>query len=67
MSLLRRLEILEDAALRQGGDPGYKLVMIEDDEMPQEAIARSGLTNWPMDRILLISFVKANRKLPRIG
>ena len=45
MSLLRRLEILEDAMLRQGGDPGYKLVMMKEGEMPQDAIARSGLAD----------------------
>jgi hypothetical protein len=63
MSLLRRLEMLEDAILRQGGDPGYKLVMVEDGEMPEEAVTRAGLTNWPADRIILISFVKADQKL----
>jgi hypothetical protein len=61
MSILSRVEKLEDAILRQGGDPGYKLVMIEDDETPQEAIARSGLANWAADRIILISFVKAGQ------
>ena len=61
MSLLSRVEKLEDAILRQGGDPGYKLVMVEDDETPQEAIVRSGLMDWSVDRILLISFVKAHR------
>jgi hypothetical protein len=64
MNLLRRLEILEDAILRQGGDPGYKLVMIKNDETSQDAIAREGLLDWPPDRIILISFVKAG---PRLG
>ena len=64
MSLLRRLEMLEDAMLRQSGDSGYKLVMVEDDEMLQEAIVRSELMNWPAERILLISFVKANQTVP---
>jgi len=40
MRILRRLEVLEDAVLRQGGEPGYKLLMVEDDEMSQDAIAR---------------------------
>ena len=65
MSMLRRLEILEDAMMRQGGDDGYQLVMIKEGEMPQHAITRSGLTNWPADRIILISFVKAGQKSPR--
>lgn len=60
MSLLRRLEILEDAMVRQEVDPGYKLVMVEENEMPRDAIMRSGLTTWPADRIILISFVKAS-------
>ena len=64
MSLLRRLEILEDAVLRPGGDPGYKLVVTNEGETPQEAVERAGLTNWPAERILLISFVKANNATP---
>jgi hypothetical protein len=59
MTTIRRLEKLEDAMMRQGGDDGYKLVILKDDEMPQDAIARVGLKSWPADRILLISFVKA--------
>ena len=65
MSLLRRLEILEDAVLRRGGDDGYELVMMKEGEMPQDAITRFGLTTWPADRIILISFVKAGQKSPR--
>jgi hypothetical protein len=63
MSLLRRLEMLEDAMQRQSGDTGYKLVMVEDGEMPEEAVTRAGFTNWPADRIILISFVEADQKL----
>lgn len=59
MSLGRRLEILEGAMARQDDDSGYKLVVTNEGEMPQDAIARSGLTNWPPDRIILISFVRA--------
>jgi hypothetical protein len=65
MRLLRRLEILEDAMVRQGGDSGYKLVVTNEGQTPQEAIDRAGLINWPADRILLISFVKAGQNLPR--
>ena len=61
MTMIRRLEKLEDAILRQGGDGGYKLVVKSEEETPQEAIERAGLSNWPGDRILLISFVKANQ------
>ncbi|WON74232.1 hypothetical protein [Nitrosospira sp. Is2] len=60
----RRLEKLEDAMLRENGGPGYKLVMVEDDEMPEDAIATAGLLDWPPDRIFLISFVKADQKFP---
>jgi hypothetical protein len=52
MSILSRVEKLEDAILRQGGDPGYKLVVANEGEIPQEAITRSGLMNWPADRQL---------------
>ena len=51
--------------LRQEGKAGYKLVMIEDDEMPQEAITSSGLTNWPAERVIFICFVKVDQQLPR--
>jgi len=51
--------------LRQGDDSGYKLVVMNEGEMPQDAIARSGFMNWPADRILLISFVTADQQLPR--
>lgn len=60
MTMIRRLEKLEDAMLRQGGDGGYKMVVTNEEETPQEAIERAGLTNWPADRILLISFVRAS-------
>ena len=63
MSILSRVEKLEDAVLRQGGDPGYKLVMVEDDEMPQDAVKRSALMNWPADRIIFVCFVKADQQL----
>ena len=64
MSLLRRLEILEDAMLRQGSDEGYQLVMMKEGEMAQVAIERFGLLDWSPDRIILISFVKANHTTP---
>ncbi len=63
MTMIRRLEKLEDAILRQGGDGGYKLVVRSEEETPREAVERAGLTDWPADRILLISFVKAGQKL----
>ena len=64
MSLLRRLETLEDAMLRQGSDEGYQLVMMKEGEMLQDAITRSGLTTWRGHRIILISFVKAGQNRP---
>ena len=63
MTMIRRLEKLEDAILRQGGDGSYKLVVKSEEETPQDAIERAGLSNWPEDRVLLISFVKADQKL----
>lgn len=64
MTLLRRLEQLEDAMQRKGGDTGYKLVVTNEGEMPEKAVTREGLTNWPADRIIFISFVTADQKLP---
>jgi hypothetical protein len=64
MSLLRRLKILEDAMLRQGGDEGYQLVMMKEGEMAEDAIERCGMLDWSPDRIILISFVKANQTTP---
>ncbi len=63
MTMIRRLEKLEDAILRQGGDGGYKLVMTSEEETSQEAIERAGLMDWPTHRIIFICFVKANQKL----
>ena len=65
MTIIRRLEKLEDAMLRQGSDDGYEHVMMKEGEMPQDAITRSGLTTWPADRIILIRFVKAGEKSGR--
>ncbi len=63
MTIGRRLEKLENAMLRQDGDGGYKLVVKSEEETPQEAIERAGLSNWPGDRILLISFVEAGETM----
>ena len=61
MNLVRRLEILEDAMLREGGGGGYKLVVAKDGETLEEAIARGGLINWAPNRIILVGFVKVDR------
>jgi hypothetical protein len=37
---------------RQGGDPGYKVVMRNEREAPQDAVERARLTNWPAERII---------------
>ena len=63
MTIVRRLEKLEEAILRQCGDDGYKLVVTSEEERPQEAIERAGLMNWPADRIIFICFVKADQQL----
>jgi len=63
MSLLTRLKLLEDAMLGHGDDAGYELVMVAEDEMPQDAVKRSGLMNWPTDRIIFVCFVKADQEL----
>jgi hypothetical protein len=64
MNVLKRLGILEGAMARQDDDSSYKVVVMKEEEMPQQAIERAGLTNWSADRILLISFVKANQTVP---
>ena len=58
MNLLKRLEILEAALLRRGGDSGYKIVVAKVGETPQETVTRTGLMKWPPDRIIFIIFVK---------
>jgi hypothetical protein len=60
VNLLKRLEILEAALLRQRGDLEYKIVRIEDGETYNQAITASGVTDWHIDRIIFISFVKAD-------
>ena len=63
MTIIRRLEKLEDAILRQGGDDGYKVVVTSEEETAQEAIEKAGLMDWPTDRIIFICFVKPDQQL----
>jgi hypothetical protein len=59
MSILSRVEMLEDAMLRKEADPGYKVVFLHEGESYEEHLVRTGLVDWPSDRILVISFVGA--------
>ncbi|SCY42427.1 hypothetical protein SAMN05216420_10637 [Nitrosospira sp. Nl5] len=60
MNILRRVEMLEAAVLETRDDVGYKLVMLEGDETCEEGVIRSGLKDWPPDRIFIIKFVSAS-------
>lgn len=59
MSILRRVEMLETAVGRASDDVCYKLVMLKEGESYEEHLVRAGLSDWPSDRILVISFVGA--------
>lgn len=43
---------IADAMLRQSGDSGYKLIVINEGETPPDALVRSRLKNWPAGRII---------------
>ena len=62
MNMLARVEKLETKLLPKKKDPGYKIVLMKNGETSKEAIVRAGLTDWPVSRIMLISFVAANHK-----
>lgn len=57
MSILSRVEMLEDAMLRKDGDPGYKVVFLHEGESYEEHLVREGLSGWPADRILTVWFI----------
>lgn len=62
MNILRRVEMLEAELLRHRGDVGYKFVLLEKGEGREEGVIRSGLENWPSDRLVIIRFVSAQEK-----
>lgn len=62
MNMLARIEKLELKLVSRKKDPGYQLVFMKTGETSREAIVRSGLEGWPRHRIMLISFVAANRR-----
>lgn len=62
MSILSRVELLEEAMGRQGGDAGYKIVLVKDGETCEERTIRSRKGAWPPDRIIWIKFVSAAHK-----
>lgn len=60
MTMLKRVEKLEAAAFKGRGDVGYKFVLLEKGESCEEGRIRSGLKDWPSDRIIAIQFITAN-------
>ena len=62
MNILRRVEMLEEELFRHRGDVGYKLVLLEKGEGREEGVIRSGLADWPSDRLVIIRFVSAQEK-----
>jgi hypothetical protein len=60
MNNIRRLEMLEAAALKTSDDVGIKLVFLKTGESSGEGIIRSGLQDWPRDRIICVNFVSPN-------
>jgi hypothetical protein len=62
MNIIRRLEMLEAAALKTRDDVGYKIVLLQRSESCEEGIVRSGLQDWPQDRIIFVNFVSPNDK-----
>lgn len=63
MTILTRVEALETTLLQTRDDVDYKLVLLRKGETDEEGIMRSGLQDWPADRIMAIRFVSANDKL----
>lgn len=59
MNILRRVEMLEAAALKTRDNVGYEVVLLEKGESCEEGRIRSGLNDWPPDRIIFVSFVSA--------
>ena len=57
MNIIRRLEMLEAAALKTRDDVGYKIVLLQRGESCEEGIVRSRLQDWPADRIITVRFV----------
>ena len=55
MNTIRRVETLEAAVQKTSdADVGYKLVFLQEGETYEEHLARTGLTDYPSDRILVI-------------
>lgn len=58
-NLTKRLEAVEVALAKKCGDADFKVIIREDDETSDQAIARAGLTQtWP-GQVLCISFIDA--------
>jgi hypothetical protein len=62
MNIIRRLEVLEAAALKTTYDAGIKVVLLKKGESSEEGIIRSGLQDWAQDRIITVRFVSPNDK-----
>lgn len=55
--------MLEAAVLQTKNDVGYKLVLLEKGESCEEGNVRSGLKDWPSNRIIFVRFVSARYEL----
>lgn len=63
MTILTRVEALEAALLPPKEDENYKLFLLNKGESYEEGIIRSGLQDWPAEKIIVIKFVSASDKL----
>ena len=63
MTILRRVETLEAVLPHPRDDAGYKLALLKEGESREEGILRSGLKDWPADRIMVLTFVSANKQV----
>jgi hypothetical protein len=57
MNITRRLEVLEAAALKTQENLNMQLVLLKKGESSEEGIIRTGLQDWPQDRLIIVRFV----------
>ena len=67
MTILRRVATLEAVLIQPRDDAGFKLALLKQGESREEGILRSGLKEWPADRILALRFVSTLASLPEIN
>jgi hypothetical protein len=54
------MDMLEAAVMKKSEDVGIKLAFLKTGESEEEAIIRSGFSDWPRERIICVRFVKPN-------